>query len=52
MDRLQGKDIVLATLSREDCRTLWRETEYDFEHPTEQPYLGQVARLDELQERR
>ena len=40
MDRLEGKDIVLAALSREDCRTLWRETEYDFEHPTEPPYLG------------
>ena len=40
MDRLEGKDLYLGTLSREDCRTLWRETEYDFAHPTELPNLG------------
>lgn len=38
--RLEGKDIVLDTLEREDCRTLWRNTEYDFDHPTEPLNLG------------
>ena len=38
--RLEGKDIYLDTLEREDCETLWNETEVDFEHPTEELKLG------------
>ena len=37
---LQEKDIYLATLSREDCRTLWNEYEYDFTNPTEELNMG------------
>ena len=40
MDRLIGKDLFLGALTREDCRTLWEQTEYDFEHPTEPPSIG------------
>ncbi len=38
--KLQEADIYLATLSREDCRTIWNDFEYDFEHPTEELNLG------------
>lgn len=33
--RLQGRDIYLDTLEREDCRKLWLEQEYDFANPTD-----------------
>lgn len=38
--KLQEKDIYLATLSREDCRTLWNDYEYDFKNPAEELMLG------------
>lgn len=41
--QLQGKNIYLAALEREDCRKLWRDTEYDFEHPTEEFNIGLSA---------
>ena len=38
--KLQEGDIYLDTLSREDCKTLWNDFEYDFDHPTEELNLG------------
>ena len=38
--KLQEKDIYLTTLSREDCKTLWNDFEYDFDNPTEELNLG------------
>lgn len=38
--KLQGTDIYLATLERKDCKALWNEFEYDFEHPSEELNLG------------
>lgn len=38
--RLQGEDIYLALLEREDCRTLWNDFEYDFDNPTEEFHIG------------
>ena len=40
MLKLQRKDIYLALLEREHCRTLWNEAEYDEEHPTEELRIG------------
>ena len=39
--RLQAQDIYLDTLTRENCRTLWRDFEFDFENPAEELRLGQ-----------
>ena len=36
----KGKDIYLDTLSREDCRKLWNDFEYDFTNPTEDLNIG------------
>ena len=41
MIRLDGQQIYLAALEREDCRTLYREDEYDFEHLTDRLHIGQ-----------
>ncbi len=30
MLKLQGTDIYLALLERNDCKTLWNDFEYDF----------------------
>lgn len=38
--KLQESDIYLATLSREDCKTIWNDFEYDFKNPTEELNLG------------
>ena len=38
--KLQGKDIYLTTLEREDCKKVWNDFEYDFEHPTEEFNIG------------
>ena len=38
--KLQERDIYLDTLSREDCKTVWNDFEYDFDHPTEELNLG------------
>ena len=38
--RLQGEDIYLATLEREDCKKVWIDFEYDFLHPTEELNMG------------
>ncbi len=38
--RLQETDIYLETLSREDCKVLWNDFEYDFDNPTEELNLG------------
>lgn len=40
MLKLQGKDIYLAMLTREDCKKLWNDFEYDFENPTEEFNIG------------
>lgn len=38
--KLQGKNIYLAVLTREDCRMLWNDFEYDFSNPTEDWNIG------------
>ncbi|MDE6747517.1 MAG: GNAT family N-acetyltransferase [Lachnospiraceae bacterium] len=38
--KLQETDIYLTTLSREDCKNLWNDFEYDFDNPTEELNLG------------
>lgn len=38
--KLMEKDIYLEVLSREDCKTLWNEFEYDFNNPTEEFNIG------------
>ena len=40
MLKLQGTDIYLALLERNDCKTLWNDFEYDFENPTEEMNIG------------
>ncbi len=40
MLKLLGKDIYLAALEREDCKRLWRDTEYDFANPCEELNIG------------
>ena len=40
MLKLQGRDLYLALLTREDCKTLWNDFEYDFDHPTEELNIG------------
>ena len=53
--KLKAKEIYLDTLTRENCKTLWNELEYDFENPTEELNLGQSdekadAWFDEIQQ--
>ncbi len=38
--KLQEADIYLETLSREDCKVIWNEFEYDFDNPTEALNMG------------
>lgn len=38
--KLHETDIYLATLSREDCKAIWNDYEYDFDNPTEELNLG------------
>ena len=38
--KLQGKDIYLAMLEREDCRILWNAYEFDFQVPAEEFNIG------------
>lgn len=38
--RIDATDIYLDTLTREDCKTLWNEFEYDLQHPTEEWRIG------------
>lgn len=46
--KLQGKVIYLDTLEREDCRRIWKDTEYDFDNPTEDLNLGMsIEQADE-----
>ncbi len=40
MLKLQGNDIYLALLEREDCKTIWNDFEYDFDNPTEELSIG------------
>ncbi len=40
MMKLRGKNIYLALLERKDCKQLWNDFEYDFEHPTEEFNIG------------
>ena len=42
IDVLKGKPVTLGLLSREDCRTLWENDEYDFDHPTDLPHRGLI----------
>ena len=37
---LHAKDIYLATLERKDCKILWKDFEYDFDHPAEELIIG------------
>lgn len=53
--KLRAQDIYLDTLTRENCKTLWNEYEYDFENPSEELNLGQSVEkadnwFDEIQE--
>jgi len=43
MVKLQGEKVILATLEREDCKKVWQDTEYDFEHLTEPFILGRSS---------
>lgn len=43
MLRLQGENIYLAALTREDCKKLWEDTEYDFDNPTDTVLFGASA---------
>lgn len=38
--KLQETDIYLDILSREDCKVLWNDFEYDFDNPAEELNLG------------
>ena len=40
MLKLLGNDIYLTVLSREDCKTLWNDSEYDFNIPAEEFNIG------------
>jgi len=40
MLKLQGERIYLATLERKDCRKLYEDFEYDFDHLTERLNIG------------
>lgn len=40
MLRLNGKDIYLAALEREDCKKIWRDFEFDFNLPCETFNIG------------
>ena len=40
MIKLQGKNIYLAALERQDCRKLCEDNEYDFINPTEPTLFG------------
>ena len=41
MIKLQGENIYLAVLERQDCKKLYEDFEYDFENPAEPLYIGQ-----------
>ena len=54
MLKLQGQDIYLATLERRDCKRLWNDFEFDFDHPYEPFNIGHSeekadAWFDEIQ---
>ena len=54
MLKLQAKDIYLTTLERADCKRIWQDYEYDFDHPSELLNLGHSAEkadvwFDEMQ---
>ncbi len=40
MIRLTGARVYLATLEREDCRAIWRDSEYDFDNIVEPFQIG------------
>lgn len=40
MVKLQGKEIYLSTLERDDCKKLYADFEYDFKNPTERLSMG------------
>lgn len=40
MLKLQGKDIYLAAMERQDCKKIWKDFEYDFENPNETLNIG------------
>ena len=48
MIKLQGDGIYLATLEREDCKTLYEDFEYDFDRPAEPLHIGHsIEKSDE-----
>jgi len=49
MIKLQGENIYLAVLERQDCKKLYEDFEYDFENPAEPLYIGQsLEKSDEI----
>lgn len=40
MLKLSGERVYLAAMERGDCRVIYEEFEYDFEHKTERLYIG------------
>lgn len=56
MIKLQGNRIYLAALERADCKKLYEDWEYDFEHPAEPLHIGQSMEksdewFDEIQKK-
>jgi len=48
MIKLQGENLYLAVLERNDCKKLYEDFEYDFDNPVEPLYIGQsVEKSDE-----
>ena len=48
MLKLQGKQVYLAVMEREDCKMVWSDFEYDFDNPAEPLNIGHsVEKADE-----
>ena len=48
MLKLQGKQVYLAVMEREDCKKIWDDFEYDFNNPVESLNIGHsVEKADE-----
>ena len=48
MLKLQGEQIYLAVMERDDCKAIYSDFEYDFNHPTEPLYIGSsIEKADE-----
>ena len=54
MLKLQGKQVYLAVMERDDCKKVWSDFEYDFDNPAEPLNIGHSAEkadewFDEIQ---